>query len=512
MKLTSLNSFLVKSTSSTTLHVADVLDDYTEEEALVIRLLRENLEFDQLFSYNRASEWYHFLQFTSSMISAFPIALLMRMRIRKNKRLNYILQFNELLQVRNNIEKGSFAYDTILFEQSSFQLIKNKSHLANLVCLAILFGDEFIDGIATIHGKKNIQTILNNKQVDYYLHFKKTSKGYELYYAFDICEVLPKEVLESINPKYNITYRAFYGHLQFLLSEMNLHLYKLNEEVGEEAAQLICKACNKCFDTYKADINEFNENYSLQDLLQYQKTKDDDIIQVLLTLRAVLLGKKQLQYQKNFSSWSSMVRSMQLYDDMQDVATDCNFQMNILCFFSKNYFPEEWVWLQQNRVKLEQYKGLHLHAQVSLFMPASCMLVMQFARNIANTKLSWVQRKIQNYLWCKNWLGFNNQLLNPSGFCLSSVLDKNDFSIPLKFHFIQQRVFDTSNNLLTDDMKWSHMLDISLMDEELKLFIFDKISRKEKYKLISFFVELPISEKATLLKRVLEVSNINFVR
>ncbi|HVX51553.1 MAG TPA: hypothetical protein VHB48_15430, partial [Chitinophagaceae bacterium] len=81
----------------------------------------------------------------------------MRKHIRKNKRLNYILQFKELLQVRNNIEKGSFAYDTLLFKQSAWQVFKNSSHLANLVCLAILFGDEFIDGIAQEHGKHNIR-------------------------------------------------------------------------------------------------------------------------------------------------------------------------------------------------------------------------------------------------------------------------------------------------------------------------------------------------------------------
>jgi len=216
------------------------------------------------------------------------------------------------------------------------------------------FGDEFIDGIAAEHGKENIQRILCNENLDYYLRCKKENGRHELYYEFDICEVLPSEVLENINTKYGITYKAFYNHLQFLLQEMNSYLNKLEDEKAAEAAQLICKACNKCFDTYKADINEFDENYTLTDLLQYQKTKDDDIIQVLLTLRAVLLNKKQLQYQKQFGSWSSMVRSMQLYDDMQDVAGDCDFQMNVLCFFAKNYFTEEWLWLQQYKVRLQK--------------------------------------------------------------------------------------------------------------------------------------------------------------
>jgi len=65
---------------------------------------------------------------------------------------------------------------------------------------------------------------------------------------------------------------------------------------------------------------------------------------------------------------------------------------------------------------------MELHTTISLYMPASCMMAMQYARNIAHTKLSWVQRKIQNYLWRKNWLGFNNSLLNEKGFCLSAVM------------------------------------------------------------------------------------------
>ena len=453
---------------------------YNNEELIVVNLLRENLEYDDAFDNNLSKEVVNFLQFTASMLCAFPIGLYMRNRIRKNKQLNYILQFKELLQVRNNIEKGSFAYDTLLFKQSPFQLFKNKSHLANLVCLAILFGDEFIDGIAAVHGKQNIQAILSSQTVDYYLHHKKWNDRHELYYAFDICDVLPQNVLESTNIKYGITYKAFYSHLQFLLQEMNNHLNKLEDEKAVEAAQLICRACNKCFDTYKTDINEFDENYSLADLLQYQKTKDDDIIQVLLTLRAVLLNKKQLNYQKQFSSWSSMVRSMQLYDDMQDVAGDCNFQMNVLCYFAKNYFTGEWQWLLQHKERLQQCRGLELHSTISLNMPASCIITMQYARNIAHTRLSWVQRKIQNYLWRKNWLGFNNPLLNEKGFCLSAVMNKKDNNLPLKLYYIKRQVEQIESVFITEDMKWAHIIDVALMDDEIKKFLLKKLQVQQR--------------------------------
>ncbi len=477
-------------------------DTYSSsDEEILQELLQNNLKNEAKQKYSLQKELRNFLKFSSTMVWAFPVGLYTRWRIRQNKQLNYILQFRELLSVRNNIEKGSFAYDTLLFNQSPYQLLKNKSHLANLVCLAILFGDEFIDGIATEYGKQNIQTILENNSFNYYLQYRVFNGKIELYYEFDICEVLPKNILETTNNKYEINYQAFYQHLQFLLSDMNCHLNKLDAEKAESAAILICKACNKCFDTYKADINEFNENYTLLNLLEYQKTKDDDIIQVLLTLRAVLLDKKQLQYQKQFSSWSSMVRSMQLYDDMQDVATDCDFQMNTLCYFAKNYFTAEWQWLQQYKATLPQLNGLALHSTVALYMPCSSMMLMQYARNIAHDKLSWVQCKIQNYLWRKNWLGFNNYLLNPQGFCLSEVMYKKNISIPLKLHFIKTQIMQVTDAFITEDMKWAHMIDIVLMDEELKNHLFAKITRKQKYFLTSCYIEYALKEKAALAQQ-----------
>lgn len=471
-----------------------------ESERVIVHMLQENASFDARFTCKSIKELCHFFRFTASMMVAFPIGIYMRKKIRKNKRLNHIMQFKELQQVRNNIEKGSFAYDTILFKQSPLQLFKNKGHLANLVCLAILFGDEFIDGVANAYGRENIQKVLSNSDLSYYLHHKKTGNGYELFYEFDICDVLPLQVQESINKKYGITYKAFYCHLQFLLNEMNLHLNKLDPEKAAEAAQLICKVCNRCFDTYKSDINEFDENHSLEDLLQYQKNKDEDIIQILLTLRAVLLGKKQLQYQKSFGSWGSMVRIMQLYDDMQDVAVDCDFQMNTLAYFAKNHFINEWDWLQKNKVMVLELTGMKLHGTVCYYMPASCIMTLQYARNITHKRLSWVQRKIQHYLWRKNWLGLNNPLLADSD--IADIIDKNEKSIPLKFHYIKKQLLKIESPLITEEMKWAFMTDIALLDQELKNHIFKNITRKEKYLLLSCYLEFPIHHKAALSKRL----------
>jgi len=476
---------------------------YNRDNQLLLNLVAENNKYDGAVTFSLGKEFFNFIKFAGFMLLAFPVAVYMRSRIRKNKRLNYILQFKELLTVRNNIEKGSFAYDTLLFKQSPLGLLQNKSHLANLVCLAILFGDEFIDGIAMQYGKRNIQNILGNDDVDYYLCCRQTGDGWELYYQFDICNVLPEGVLNSTNSKYGINYKTFYGHLLFLLEEINVHLNKLKRTKQAEAAALICKVCNRCFDTYKTDITAFNIHYTLTDLLQYQKTKDDDIIQVLLTLRAVLLDKKQLQYQKQFTSWSSIVRSMQLYDDMQDAPADCDYQMNMLCYLAQNYCLDEWLWLQQHKYMLQKQTGLALHAAISLNMPASCMLCQQFARNIAYTKLNWQQCKIQNYLWRKNWLGFNNPLLGKKGGNVYPVIDKDDNSIAAKLRFIHTKIMQVDVDVITTDMKLAHVVDTALLDEELKKHIFKAVTAREKYFLTSCYLQYPVKSKAALASKLL---------
>ena len=462
-------------------------------------IILQNEESEKLTDYSLRKETSHFLQFTKTMLWAYPLAHIMRWHIRRNKQLKQILQFPELLPVRNNIEKGSFAYDSLLFKQSFFQLLQNKSHLANLVCLAILFGDEFIDGIADCYGKEKTGNLLKNAQYDFDLQFREKGKSYELYYGFDICELLPADVLQTINPKYEISYAKFYQHLLFLLSEMNRHLAKLHKETANEAAQLICKVCNLCFDTYKTDVAGFHADYTLEELLQYQKSKDDDIINILLTLRAVLLNKRQLQYQKEFGSWSSMVRCMQLYDDMEDAAKDCDFQMNLCCWFARNYFPQEWAFLQGEKENLKQLKGLTLNATVALNMPGSCILTMQYARHLTCSKLNWVQRKITNYLWRKNWLGMNNDVTNKSNlFSFKNIMPRKEASVPMRLHFIKQQVNNVQHPLINQEMKEAWMMDVALMDAEVRQYIMKHASKREAYYLNSYFLENALKNKAAL--------------
>jgi hypothetical protein len=462
-------------------------------------IITGNSNAETVVNYSLRTETRRFLQFTKTMLWAYPLAHIMRWHIRRNKNLQQILQFKELLPVRNNIEKGSFAYDSLLFKQSFFQLLQNKSHLANLVCLAILFGDEFIDGIADTFSKEKTAALLNNKAYNFNLQCKETQQSYELYYAFDICELLPHEVLTSTNAKYEISYAQFYQHLLFLLDEMNRNLAKLHKETAQEAALLICKVCNLCFDTYKTDVAGFHADYTLEELLHYQKSKDDDIVNILLTLRAVLLNKRQLKYQKEFGSWSSMVRSMQLYDDMEDAAKDCDFQMNLCCWFARNYFPEEWNFLQQQKEYLKQLKGLELNATIALHMPGSCILVMQYARHLTCTKLNWVQRKITNYLWRKNWLGINNAISNSNNsFSFTALLKKQEASVPMRLHFIKQQINSVQHDLISEEMKQAWMMDVALMDTEIRMYAIKNNSKRKGYYLSSYFLENALCNKAAL--------------
>jgi hypothetical protein len=284
---------------------------------------------------------------------------------------------------------------------------------------------------------------------------------------------------------------------------MNRHLTKLNKETAQEAAMLICKVCNLCFDTYKTDVAGFHADYSLEELLHYQKNKDDDIVNILLTLRAVLVNKRQLKYQKEFGSWSSMVRCMQLYDDMEDAAKDCDFQMNLCCWFARNYFPQEWAYLQSEKENLKQLKGQQLNAAIALHMPGSCILIMQYAKHITCNKLNWVQRKITNYLWRKNWLGVNNTVTNSNNsFCFNAVMKKENASVPMRLHFIKQQINTVQHELITDEMKQAWMMDVALMDAEIRRYILKNNTKREGYYLSSYFLENAVKNKAAAFNRL----------
>ena len=489
-------------TAFTELHSLDATA--MAEREWVLQLLAGNQERDLLSNQDIWEEFKQFGGFLHSIVFSFGAGMIMRKLVRRNKRLNFILQFKELQQVRSNIEKGSFAYDSLLFGLKPWQVLQNKSHLANLVCLAILFGDEFIDGIAQLYGKEAVREILANPKIDFSLRYKLTPNGATLYYEFDIRELLPHWVLDTVNEKYGISYRDFYAHLLFLLEEMNLQFAKLNEHQIATAAGLICKVCNLCFDTYQTDIAQFSNQYSIAQLLQYQQRKDDQIIQVLLELRCVLLNKHVKTYRPQFANWSLMVRSMQVYDDLQDLAQDHGYQMNFVCYFAQQFFKKEWNWLQDNQAKLAAVKGMDQAMMVSLNMPASTMLCMQYAKQMVQGNLSWVQQKITGYLWKKNWFGWDKDLplSERAAFgAIAKMQGKNESTLLEKVQLLQEKIVSIKDPLISEDLSFAHIADTAFLDHELCEHFLSSLSKKDRYFIQQQFFSFPIQQKAALVKR-----------
>src|SRR6185503_18890104 len=104
----------------------------------------------------------------------------------------------------DNICKGSFAYNTFLYRKPAFSKNYNNSFLADLTCLALLFGDEFIDGICNETGKATVQQLLKENGKTFYLNIKNDTNCPQLEYSFDLCKLLPEDVWKLKNEKYKI--------------------------------------------------------------------------------------------------------------------------------------------------------------------------------------------------------------------------------------------------------------------------------------------------------------------
>ena len=112
-----------------------------------------------------------------------------------------------------NICKGSFAYNTFLFKKPPFSSNYHNSFLADLTCLALLFGDEFIDGVCNEIGKPEVQRLLNENGNKFYLNLKSNSGGRpELEYGFDLHSILPDSIWGIKNEKYGVKSLAGRSH------------------------------------------------------------------------------------------------------------------------------------------------------------------------------------------------------------------------------------------------------------------------------------------------------------
>lgn len=394
----------------------------------------------------------------------------------------------------DNICKGSFAYNTFLYRKPAFSKNYDNSFLADLTCLALLFGDEFIDGICNETGKATVQQLLKENGNRFYLNIKKTGSGYpELEYSFDLYNLIPNQIWELKNEKYGISYKQFYELLKDLLNLMNARLCKMDRLVADNSAIKIKEACDLCFDTFIHDVKDIPVQVYYKGLIPptaWHEKKNRSIQLKLLELRCVLFNKRIDRFQKKFNGWLDIISTMQVYDDMQDCRADDHFQDNLLLAFASGNFPEEMKWFHENKKKF--YDDEQWRMQVSLNMPCAAYLCTKFTKDRMTSNMNWVQKKICNYLWKNNWF-------RPS----PSFDKKNNPETAKRFNEVLQRTFPVYQ-LTKSETEWkSYALEISFHDRQLRKYILSKASLRERYFLFFNFLLMSSFEKTELVKKII---------
>ena len=399
--------------------------------------------------------------------------------------------FNKLW---DNICKGSFAYNTFLFRKPAFSKNYNNTFLADLTCLALLFGDEFIDGICAKIGKPTVLQLLKDNGNKFYLNVTKKETGYpELEYSFDLHNLIPDSLWKIRNEKYGITYFEFYDLLKKLLDLMNERIRKMKPLLAEKAAIKIKECCDLCFDTFIHDVKDTPVQLYYRGMIpptEWHEKKNRSIQLKLLELRCVLFDKEVDCFGKNFEGWLDIISTMQVYDDMQDCRSDEPFQDNLLLAFASGSFPEELEWFHENKKKFiddEQWRML-----VSMHMPCSVYLCTKFTKDRMTQNMNWVQKKICNYLWKNNWFhtvsAFEIRTEPENIRNLNEILDKT-------FPVYQ---------LTSSETEWrSYALEISFHDKQLKKYILSKAGFLKRYFLFFNFIQMSSFEKTELVKKII---------
>lgn len=388
----------------------------------------------------------------------------------------------------DNICKGSFAYNTFLFRKPAFSRNYDNTFLADLTCLALLFGDEFIDGICNEISKEKVQQLLKENGNKFYLNIKHSVAGPELEYSFDLYKLLPDTVWKLKNAKYGIDYNAFYELLKALLDLMNHRLGKMDGAIAKNAAIKIKEACDLCFDTFIHDVQDTPVQLFYKGMIPpttWHEKKNRAIQMELLELRCVLFAKRVDGFEKNFNGWLDIISTMQVYDDMQDCCSDEHFQDNLLLAFASGNFAEEMEWFHQNKNK--SYDDEQWRLEVSLHMPCSVYLCTKFTKDRMVRNMSWVQKKICNYLWKNNWF-------TPS----SSPQQEKHFDEVLEMTF---PVF----SLTKSETEWkSYAIEICFHNKQLRKTVLSKASFFERYFLNFNFLHMSSFEKTELAQKIID--------
>ena len=393
-----------------------------------------------------------------------------------------------------DICKSSFAYNTFLFRRSAFSKNYNHTFLADLTCLALLFGDEFIDGVCAKAGKIKVLELLKENGNKFHLHINKTDSGHpELAYSFDLYKFIPPEVWTARNEKYNLTYAEYYELLKSLLDLMNDRLRKISQRTAGKVALKIKEACDFCFDIFIHDVKDapiqsYHKGTTPPPLWHNKKSRSVQL--KLLELRCLLVNRPINYFEKTFNGWLDITSTVQVYDDMQDCRFDDHYQDNLLLAFAAGNFPEELEWFHENKKKV--FDDGEWRMQVSMYMPRASYLCTKFTKDKIVESMSWVQKKICNYLWRNNWF-------NPA----EDTVKRSDTGNIKRMHEIVENTFPVYQ-LTGSETEWkSYAFEIAFHDRELKKFILSKTNRVKRYFLFTNFMQMSSFEKTELLKKTL---------
>lgn len=309
-------------------------------------------------------------------------------------------QLPEFMDLWKTIQKGAFAYNTLFFRMVPTR--RYTTDLADVTTLALFFGDEFIDGIASTAGKPLIRELVKNDPEIFYMQPKIRAGKVLLQYRFDLPKLVSQEVLQEVNPKYNISYQKFYELLKYFLKLINDYLGQLPRPMAEKAANKIADACNTCIESFLHDVNSCPVPGNIREVpvvLHFHELKTAYMQKKLLELRCILANKEEVMSSTQASGWLDIMRVIQIYDDIHDPVVDDGQQDNILLSIAFHYYPAEWEWFCANKHLLEKEKSSSL--LFSLYMPCS----MEHCLHLASDKISmmnWEQQKIMHYLIFKN--------------------------------------------------------------------------------------------------------------
>jgi hypothetical protein len=306
----------------------------------------------------------------------------------------------EFTDLWKTIQKGAFAYNTLFFRMTPTR--RYTTDLADITTLALFFGDEFIDGIASTAGKPLIRELVKNDPEIFYMQPRIKAGKVILQYRFDLPRLVPPAVLQEINPKYNISYQEFYDKLKYFLKLINEYLGTLPRPMAEKAANKIADACNTCIESFLHDVNSCPIPGNIRDVqvvLHFHELKTAYMQKKLLELRCILADKEEVMSSTQASGWLDIMRVIQIYDDIHDPVIDDGLQDNILLSVACHYFPAEWEWFCTNKHLLEKEKDGSI--LFSLYMPCSMEHCLQLASDKI-TMMNWEQQKIMHYLIFKN--------------------------------------------------------------------------------------------------------------